>query len=418
MTQESSDRKARDRPHPRVVLVVGDFPPVINGIGDYSAQLARALAKRGHSVTVLTTATGTNGPEWCASGVEVKRAIPAWTLRHLGTVIRSLGPLEPGTIIHVQYPSPSYRRNLMINLLPAVLRTLRPDVSVVFTIHEFRLQSIQWRARMLPMLVAAHGLVFVDPGDEPGVSRWTAFTRPVRASVPIGSNIPPVSVDAELRARWRAWLGIPYGAPLAVYFGELYEHKGFFELLDAVRRVRASGLPMLLLVVSASRLGTGAYAVRARESLQQAVQQGWATVQWDLEPHMVSRSLHVADVAVFPFTKGATRQRGSLIAAIDHGLPTITTRGEMTPQGFAEQFGVSLVPARNLDALVRRLSEVLTSPGERKRMADAAVVARERLSWDAIAGATSQFYAAVSAGGAARRSPLPAGPPVTGRARS
>lgn len=402
----------------RVILVVGDFPPAINGIGDYSAQLARALAARHHRVAVVTSATTAAGARWTADGVDVRRAVSAWTLRHAGEVLRALGPLEPGSIVHFQYPSPSYRRNVMINLLPALLRARQPQVRVVVTVHEFRLQSPQWRARVLPMLLGAHGLIFADPDDQPRVSRWTFATRPSAATIPIGSNITPGHSSPWLRSEWRRELGVEPAEPLAVYFGELYEHKGIFELLESVKRVRARGLPLRLLVVSGSRTGTADYTERARRRVQEAAQQGWTTVCWNLPPEMVSRSLQAADVAVFPFTRGATRQRGSLIAAICHHLPTITTDGPMTPRGFADEFGVRLVPARDEEALSRTLQHVLTSERERERLRRAAAAASEHFSWDRIAGETAAFYAGLWREPVARRTPVRARRSATSTAKS
>ncbi len=400
----------------RVVMVVGDFPPVINGIGDYSAQLVRALAARGRDVTVVTSSPRAEAGQWSCQGVEVKRVVPAWTLRHWRLILRALGPLEPGTIVHIQYHSPSYRRNPMINLLPAMLRVLRPACRVVMTVHEFRLQSPRWRARVVPMLLAAHGLLFADSDDRPPVERWTALTRPLMATVPIGSNITPLAPDPALKSRWRRELGIDDGSLVAIYFGELYEHKGIFELLGSLRRVRGTGLPVHLLVVSGSRQGKANYTERARRDLQQAVEEGWATVQWDLPPDLVSRALHAADTAVFPFTRGATPQRGSLIAAVCHQLPTITTRGPVTPAGFAEQFGVRLATAGDEESLATCLLEVLATPAERERLRQAAATASLRFSWERIASEVSAFYAAVRREGAAP--PLRAGTSATSTARS
>ncbi len=88
---------------PPVVLIAGDFPPVISGVGDYSARLAEALGRHGHRVTVVTSCPEPGASDgWQAPGVTVRREAPGWRLRHLPHWLRLAQPLAPGTILHLQ----------------------------------------------------------------------------------------------------------------------------------------------------------------------------------------------------------------------------------------------------------------------------------------------------------------------------
>src|SRR5690606_22549500 len=98
-------------------------------------------------------------------------------------------------------------------------------------------------------------------------------------------------------------------------------------------RLRVSGsAPRLLLIGDAAgasdptnRLANAELeALLAPEGLGQAVQRtGW------LPPEAVSAHLQACDVVVLPYRDGASLRRGSLLAALVHGLPIVTTwRGE------------------------------------------------------------------------------------------
>ena len=373
---------------PPVVLIAGDFPPVISGVGDYSARLAEALGRHGHRVTVVTSCPEPGASDgWQAPGVTVRREAPGWRLRHLPHWLRLAQPLAPGTILHLQYWCPSYRRNLAVNLLPGLLRLAHRGCPVAVTVHGFRLQSWQWRMRALPMLLSARGVLFVDAPDRELIERWSLFNRPLMRCVPIGSNIQPVPVDAGSRDSWRRSFGLAQDAPVAVFFGELHVEKGILQLAEAVRRVRAGGTPVQLLVVCGSKS-----SVSVADVIGEGLQAGWTRVLTDLPAAQVSRALHAADVAVFPFLHGASSNRGSLLAALAHGLPTITTDGAATPPDFGRHFGVRLVPAGDVTALAASLQQLLQSSQHAADLRSKALAASRRLSWDQIASDTSQFY--------------------------
>jgi glycosyltransferase involved in cell wall biosynthesis len=75
----------------------------------------------------------------------------------------------------------------------------------------------------------------------------------------------------------------------------------------------------------------------------------------------------------------------------------IATRGVDTPEGFAEQFGVVLVPAQDVAALSTCLKDVLTSDELRQKMKANALKAAGAFSWPSIARATAGFYGSLSA---------------------
>jgi glycosyltransferase involved in cell wall biosynthesis len=79
----------------------------------------------------------------------------------------------------------------------------------------------------------------------------------------------------------------------------------------------------------------------------------------------VSAALSAADLAALPFTAGATTKSGALLAALDHGLPTIVTRrGDQEPDGeLVDGKTVVVAPAvRDAGVLVTALRRLLDDP--------------------------------------------------------
>ena len=80
----------------RVLLVVDEYPPSICGIGDYSANLARALAARGVDVGVLTKQVAGLPEQESRDGVRIQRLARGWEMGDLKPVLRAASALGAG----------------------------------------------------------------------------------------------------------------------------------------------------------------------------------------------------------------------------------------------------------------------------------------------------------------------------------
>ncbi len=385
----------------KLLVVVGDLPPRFSGIGDYTANVMYAIARRGVSVTAVTTAQ--QGAPECENkdGVRVLRVIPRWTFSQARTVLRALDELGPRTLVNVQYAGPGYGRRLMINFLPAIVRFGRPGTVVVTTLHEFAVQSWRWRLRSLPFLLFSSGVIYPNRLEEAALRRWSRLARLPLAYIPVGSSITPVEVTPEKRGLWRKQLGFAGRPedPIAVFFGGISAQKGFAELLDSVEAVRGRGIPLRLLILGGFQPWVSAslpYQRRMEQRIEPGVREGWIVRRDRVPAEEVSKCLHAADIALFPFPRGVRENRTSVLAALDHGLAVLSTKGPETPPDFEECFGARLVPASDLRAFTAELSRLLLSPEERRELGLRALRLAESRSWDSIAGRTLDFFERLS----------------------
>jgi glycosyltransferase involved in cell wall biosynthesis len=312
------------------------------------------------AVTVLTTEADECGAETVEDGVRVQRTMPGWRLRELPTVLGRLAEAGNETIVHIQYPAVAYRRNPMINLLPALLRGRRPSVPVVVTMHDARVTRMRRRARMAPMLAAARAVVHVDAPDRPYLDRWTWLNRPLTVCIPVGATISPILTSAADRQICREELELNGPDPVVAFFGMLYAHKGLEELVEAIGLLRSNGRPVRLLVIGDFDRETP-FEAEVTELLREGRAQGWTVWRRGADAMGASRALRAADVAALPFHSGAASNRSSLLSALAHGLPTVTTRGPATPPDFDTQFPVGLVPTRDAAALAEAIAAQLDS---------------------------------------------------------
>jgi hypothetical protein len=91
--------------------------------------------------------------------------------------------------------------------------------------------------------------------------------------------------------------------------------------------------------------------------------------QSDLE---ISSCISACDVMFQPYPDGATSRRGSLMAAISHRKPVVTTSGALTEPLWQDSRSVLLAPAGDYSQMVRSIETLLADPGKRERLASAA----------------------------------------------
>jgi len=411
----------------RVGLLCGDLEPALDGVADYSRRLALALAGAGLDPMLLTThrlarAPGTAGitTGWDLGGVRAAaRAIRAMNL----------------DILHVQFAPSVFGFSRAVGLLPLLLPGHLP---VVATLHEYgiwscrgpfgRVGAVVWpaaeRAALLDretLLLTPRRVRVVVTNDrhlDTAAARFPsggAGGRPP-AQVPIGSNIDVAPAGRELARSWlRRQLGAGDEAPVVVFFGFLHPVKELDRLVRAVAalRPRHPGLRLVIVGGAGSHSVPPAQATRLRRQLEDEARHyglaGGGVLLTGYRPAAeVSRILSGADAAAFPFRDGLTAAKsGSLLAALDHGLPVIATSppgGGPVPR---EGKGVLWVVPRDTAALAAALDQVLTDPGLRARLTVSGSALAQAHRWPAIARAHLDIYAETVAA-------WPARPPTRG----
>ena len=158
--------------------------------------------------------------------------------------------------------------------------------------------------------------------------RFVGHIRRTPHIIPIGSNITPNPPRGYDRAAWRSMLGITPATTLVAYFGLISPSKGLDVLLDALEQLPDT-IRLLIIGGDSATRQDRQYADQLRERLQSSVLAGRVLVTGHCPPPEVSAHLLAADLGALPFADGATFRRGSLLAALAHGLPVVTTTSEL-----------------------------------------------------------------------------------------
>jgi len=367
----------------KICLLTARVPPLRCGVGDYTIQLGNKLASRGDEVVLLTTQDQAGVVP--TADFEVRNTLPAWGARGMSALWREIHSIRPDVIL-VQWVPFLYSRtgtNLSFPLTVAGLAA--KGFRVQLMVHEPWVSFIWWSYFLTgPVQRLALGIL-VSASRQVGVSitPWRDLLRarmPWKKHdihyVPIGSNIPVVRHPSPQALRRQ--LGIPADGLVIGVFSLYGAAKAFSSIESAWRDLSARRDDCYLVLVGAS-------AEEAASVLPQAARHPRCRVTGYLAAEDVSGWMQTIDLLLAPFSDGMSSRRTSVMAALAHGVPVVTTRGRLTD---AAEFDRSPLILSDLsdEAFSRAVSDLCDDAAQRSRMAAAAPAFYEQhFGWGMIA---------------------------------
>lgn len=360
-----------------VLYVTGEYPPHRGGIADYTMHLRNEIESLGFGVYVLTL-DGAEGP-----GV---MTIGSWSWP-VALQIREIADQHRIDLIHIQYQAGAFDMHPAVNALPTTLSAwLR--IPVLTTFHDLRVPYLFPKAGrlrnavMLRMARASSCAVVTNPGDQ----RVLDHAEIPTARIPVGPSLPGPSAPAARRN----------GRPSVGYFGFPSREKGLLDLLEALSRFDTSDRPNLVLVGAPQPdSGTHQY-LTAQEVYTYAAEVGVELeITGYLPPQVASDRLAACSVLSLPFPDGASQRSSALIAALNLGLPVVTTEKDLRSDldTLTDLPQLLTAPAGDIDALHHMLERALADE------IDTAPLPTE-FSWSEIGRAHARIYEeALSANG-------------------
>ena len=172
-------------------------------------------------------------------------------------------------------------------------------------------------------------------------------------------------------------------------FGQIRPRKGIEQFIELARLSRAEGGAHRFLVIGATLGRFRSYWEQLR-----AASQG-LPIEWrlDLEPAEVARAIPRAAVAYLPFPDGASERRGTLLAVLGSGVPTVTTSGRHTPPALDD----CVIYADTPEQALPMINHLLANPSLRLRLSRNASAYASRYSWRSIARQHVDVYRSVLA---------------------
>jgi len=212
--------------------------------------------------------------------------------------------------------------------------------------------------------------------------------------IPLAPNFEP---DHQHPAQ-RADAESPREELVISHFGFLNESKGCQDLVEALAQMRdAHPEQAFSLHIVGGTVGDSDptnLAFRERLKAQIARHHLDRRVTWTgfLPQEEASATLLDSDLCLLPYRDGASFRRGTLLIALVHGLPIITTEPVVPIPEFRHGENVWLVPRQDPEALAGAILHLAERPDLRQHLCQGAQELGRAFRWDRIAQATKEVY--------------------------
>ena len=341
-------------------IITAALPPLLDGIGDYTANLATELA---HSATV-TVLTGAPTPD-PIPGVKVETVFSADDPRSVWNLAARVAA-EPPDWVLLQYNPFSYGRWGLNLHLPHVMRQLgrRNNVRVAVMAHETYVPVVNWQSAIMTVwqrwqfwrLGKCADLLFFSTENPTHMYRRKFLQTPV-VHLPVGSNIPFLPVS---RVEARTGLNIADDALVLGLFGTMH-------ISRMLERVRDAALTAQKVTGKAHVLYVGPHG----PAVQSALGDIPLLIEGPLTGTEVSRRFAAMDVYLAPFSDGISTRRGTVMCGLQHGVALVGTQGYNTDRMLKIEEGKAflLADAKNSEQFRNHVRLLAEQPSQRQALA-------------------------------------------------
>lgn len=366
----------------KVLLISGSLPPIRCGVGYYTARLCRELKAEHLDFEVLST-KGVN------DDVPAKLlTIPNWKIRSLPKILAAIK--ESGAkIIHIQYPAVGYGRQLGINLLPHLLRILRPRLEIIVTLHEYHGSRRLGRWRDLITVAPAQKIVISNQADRSALPNWLARKSKL---IPIGSNLEKVSKNPKVFADIMREHKLDAKKPTILFFGFAYPAKGLENLLKAMSQPYLADWQLLLL---SSLDKNDAYHKSLLNQIEDLNRDNnRIAVAGFLPDEQVSAILQEGRYFVLPQSMPVTAKSGTAIAAAQHNLIMISCGGQdpELSMPFKHLANCFLATGMTAEFIANAIEQLENSSSSRQIILDGSKKLEQYFSWPHIVDEHLKMY--------------------------
>jgi glycosyltransferase involved in cell wall biosynthesis len=357
-------------------LVTGEYPPAPGGVSDYTRAISAGLAAAGDTVHVWCPDTESlaNDPP----GVQVHRSAGQWTRSDLRRLDAELDQTRAPRRLLVQWvPHAFGRRSMNVGFCRWVRMRARQGDLVDLMVHEpflaFREGALRHdlvagvHRAMATMLLGAARRVWVSiPAWADRLRPWVVGRTPSFCWLPVPSTLAvtaDVDVLAEVRSRVRE------SHELVI---------GHFSTYDAnTRRLLQTLSPHLMRALAGSRLlllgrGSDLTAADLRQRFPELRDRVLGVGA--LAADALSAHLQACDLIVLPYVDGASTRRTTLMAALAHGVPVVTTVGRLSEPFWTSSAAVTAVGADDVEGFIHA---AVALAGDSHRRQKQSVAARE-----------------------------------------
>jgi glycosyltransferase involved in cell wall biosynthesis len=360
---------------PRVLMVSGHAPPVMDGVGDCTDRLLDELVRQRPDWGWFWLS---KRPRWYQTpldfryGVTRIRPSHTWSRRGQALVQAAIRALRPD-LVHIQEQIHSFHET---DAACRIADAAGP-VPVITTLHEYHIErpSVRYTSELVRRSTV---LIANDPRNAERCLSETG--RSVDHLWWSGCTVlPPDPQDKTVTVSGRL-----------TTFGFLSAIKAIDPVAEAFRHLRPTHRELEWRIIGPFHPESDPHhAELARRVTSEGVT---FTGGFSVRDTRLRRLLGETQVMLLPFADGASERRTSLHAAWVYGLPVITTPPPTANAAILDGENCLLVREPTPDAWAEAITRVLADRDLARRLSAGSLAAAERFSWKRLANLHLEMY--------------------------
>lgn len=351
-----------------ILFITNTLPPVVDGVGDYTLNLAKEFAKYGHNVSIVCKRDDRIKTDY--EDIKVFPIVEAWNKSAAAPVIRLIRERDI-YIVSLQYVPHGYEpHGLPFGLIRFVKEIRKTQVPIFTFCHEvywrYRGFNVKFLAESLLMAFISKRILKYSDYVATSISHYAKMIKKlsgyVTPTIPITSNIPVDNVDAKSKKATVA----PNKEFIVAFIGK----RDLTVVSDALRHLIDEGNNIKLLFIG-------------KTNDVQSIENKHCYHTGILNIEELSNYVAAADCMIMPEDNitGCSLKSGSLAAALSFGIPVITSKGIMTDDKLKDKENILFVDSTSVATYHDTIETLIKNKAFADKISKNAKVLGKMLTW-------------------------------------
>lgn len=356
-----------------ILFITNTLPPEVDGVGDYTLNLAKEFAKHGHEVSIVCKKS--NKVLIDCTEVGIYTIVDKWN-KGAAIQVKQLIQQRRVEMVCLQYVPHGFEpHGLPLGLL-FFMQELKKAGTPIFTFfHEvywhYRGFNLKYLVESVLMAQISKRIIELSDYVATSITHYADLILNLSGkkavTIPIASNIPVVNIEQTDLKILKSKIA-PNNEFVVAFIGK----RDLTIVSGALRKLIAEGYPIKILLI-----GNANNVVDIKERYC------FRTGLLDIDE--LSKYVAISDCMIMPenATTGCSFKSGSLAAALSFGLPVITVKGIMTDAVLNEKENILFVNSASTDDYYEAIKSLLIDNGLNVKLSMNALSLGSGFTWKA-----------------------------------
>ncbi len=353
----------------KILFITNNFPPVIDGVGDYTYHLANELLIHNNEIHIICSKKIEiieRTIELESKNIFVHPIIQEWNKNGVNFVYQKIIEIAPSWVSLQYVPYAFHKYGIPFSIMLLAKKLFKTNIKFHTTFHEVAI-----RKNFLPLkhyIIAlgqhyiAHNLVKYSNKAYTSNNYYNCLLKKKAKIVPIGSNIKKHIWEKEIdKINFRNSLVDKNEFIISTF--SLRFNRGFESIIKTIKKLYQEKVNFKFIILGKlpADIRTGFNRIDPN-CLQQHV-----IITGEQIEEMISKYLSITDLFVLqeevnPKNEGGCcTKSGVLASAIEHKLPIIGTEGDMTDK-ILKNKGIIFTPYNNTEEIFNKILFFINKP--------------------------------------------------------